>query len=324
MTLKSRVMDTAAEQPADPQAAPSGDTSRVVDLATQDKVLSWLDERRTYFAQALPKHVDERHFIQAAVSAMHGSDALQRCNKTSLMIALMQCAHFGLDPDGVHAAIIPYGNKATFVPMYMGYIELMYRSGFVESVVFDFIREGDEWFYEQGRREPDDFSHRPKLIGQRGETQLAYAFAWMKNIRSQIVFMNREEANEIRDTRSKAYELAEKNRRDNPEDFAKNAHYGKYNSPWHTDYDAMWLKSPVRRLAKRVPTSPELRELIALDAVTDSKVEGLRGHVLTLPRAAWEADENHDDPDAAADMAERQREAADRALQADEGGGRDA
>ncbi|MFB4273076.1 recombinase RecT [Nonomuraea sp. GTA35] len=270
--LAARVAQRAGGQEVAPQQETGpAPVAEVVDLAQRDTWLRWLNERRTYFADALPRHIDESQFIQAALTAMYKTEKLQECTPESLMMALMQCARFGLDPDGVHAAVVPYGKTATFVPMYMGYIELMYRSGMVESVVFDHIHDTDKWRYNQAQRPPDDFEHEVDLINRHdGNKILAYAFCWMKTGgRSQIMFLNRREAEEIRDTRSKAYQLAERNRRQNPGEFAKNPHWGKYNSTWHTDFDAMWLKSPVRRLNKRVPTSPEIRELLKIDDQLD-------------------------------------------------------
>lgn len=275
--LTSRVAERVAGQSAD-QAAARPDTEpqtppvpAEVDLAQSDQLLKWLMARRSYFAAALPRHIDEHQFIQAALTAMHKTPQLQKCEPASLMLALMSCAKFGLDPDGVHSAIVPYGKTATFVPMYMGYIELMYRSGMVESVVFDFVRDGDAWTFDQGKRPPEDFFHRPDLLSSEvREPLLAYAFAWMKSGgRSQVIFLNRAEAEEIRDTRSKAYQLAERNRRDYAKDFQNSPSKGKFNSTWHTDFDAMWLKSAVRRLVKRVPTSPEIRDLLKLDDQLD-------------------------------------------------------
>lgn len=269
--LAARVAQRADAEP-DPDGSPAIVTAAdAVDLAQNDTLLRWLNERRSYFAAALPKHINENQFVQAALTAMYQNPALQKCSPESLMLALMQCAKLGLDPDGVHAAIVPYGKAAKFVPMYMGYIELMYRSGMVESVVFDHVRDSDRWRYNQALRPPDDFEHEPNLLTRhQGRPILAYAFAWLKGgARSQIMFLNREEAEQLRDERSKAYQNAERSRRENAEHFAKNPGWGRYSSTWHTDFDAMWLKSPVRRLAKRVPTSPEIRELLKVDNEID-------------------------------------------------------
>ncbi|MBO2461656.1 recombinase RecT [Actinomadura violacea] len=263
-------------------AVPEELRKQPVDLAADDGWLDWLGQRRTYFADALPRHVNERHFIQVALTSIKSSRALQNCTPESLTVSLMHCARFGLDPDGTHAAIVPYGRVATFIPMYQGYVDLMYRSGFVTSVVFDWIFEKDDWFIKRGRPAPDDFEHEPFLLSKdRGEVVLAYAFAWLRGgARSQVMALNLEDAEEIRDKYSKAYERAERERKKNPKLFKANPDWGKFNSPWHTNFLAMWLKSAVRALAKRVPKTPELIELMKMDDEADSRV-----------RAAQDADE---------------------------------
>jgi phage RecT family recombinase len=299
--LAARVAARNGTQDEQNDQASPGVPATEVDLAQNDQMLRWLNERKSYFAAALPRHINEGQFIQAALTAIYKTPALQKCKPETLMMALMSCAKFGLDPDGVHAAIVPYGDKAQFVPMYMGYIELMYRSGMVESVIFDHVRDSDRWRYNVASRPPDDFEHEPDLLNRhKGEPILAYAFAWMKGgARSQVIFLNRAEAEEIRDTRSKAYQLAERKRQSEPARFAQNPDWGIYNSTWHTDFDAMWLKSTVRRLAKRVPTSPEIRELLKVDDQLDL-LERLSTPVGALPpvdRTAIDAPEDPSGPD---------------------------
>ncbi|WP_435600802.1 recombinase RecT [Streptomyces sp. C10-9-1] len=250
MSLRDRVLDATADKPADEPAPPTGD------LALRDGQLQWLNERSTYFTDALPRHVDKAHFISVALSAM---PKLAKCTNQSIVQALLACARYGLEPDGRQAAIVPYGDTATFQPMYQGYIDLMYRSGRVDSVHFDWIRANDQWDYTPSAPPPADFLHRPRPElpkVQRGQVILAYAYVWLKGgSRSQVILLNREDAEHIRNTYSKAYKLAESN--------------GKRDSAWHTDFDAMWAKSAVRRLTKRVPTSPELLDLLAADDDAD-------------------------------------------------------
>ncbi|MDG9703736.1 recombinase RecT [Streptomyces sp. DH37] len=250
--LKDRVKAKATGE--EPQA-PSTD----VDIAAHDKTLAWLERRRTYIASALPRHVDEGHFIQTALTAM---DKLRNCSVESIEVALLECARFGLAPDGRNAAIVPYKGNATFQPMYQGLIDVMHRSGVVSSVHFGWIRERDLWDHTPTAPSPHDFVHKPDPLltsAQRGPVILAYAFCWMRDgRRSQVILLNRSEAEEIRDTYSQAYRYAEST--------------GKRDSPWHTDFDAMWAKSAVRRLGKRVPTSPEMVDLLRADDEADQEL----------------------------------------------------
>ncbi|MCP9963949.1 recombinase RecT [Actinomadura madurae] len=214
------------------------------------------------FAAALPKHVGIDRFMRMALTCMRKNPQLLDCDPASVLGALLEAARLGLEPGTKQAAIVPFGRQATFIAQWQGLVELMYRSGQVTSVTAEFIHEADEWEYTVG----DDgrFYHRPNLLaGDRGPILLAYAFATIKGGgRSRVVFLSKPEAEEIRDEFSKNYQRAEKNRRGNPQQYAEHPDWGKFNSTWHTHFDAMWRKSCVRRLADWVPSSPELRELL--------------------------------------------------------------
>lgn len=247
--LKDRVKQAASTDEPQPEHQP------VTDIAARDDHLKWLQSHSTYFTDALPRHVDRAHFTAVALSILPN---LKKCSNQSIMTSLLACARFGLEPDGRQAAIIPYGETATFQPMYQGYIELMYRHPAVDTVHFGWIREKDQWDYEPTAPSPRDFRHKPRVDltdDERGKVILAYAFAWIGGHRSQVIILNRQQATEIRDKYSKAY--------------AKAIREGKTDSPWQTSFDAMWAKSCVRRLVKVVPTSTELTELINADDDAD-------------------------------------------------------
>lgn len=255
----------AATAPVDDDAERPAST----DIAARDKQLAWLQSHASYFVQALPRHVDAMHFMAVARSIL---PKLADCTDTSIMQSLLACARFGLEPDGKQAAIIPYGAVATFQPMYEGYIELMYRHPRIDSVHFGWIREKDNWSYTPTAPSPQDFFHQPRVElteEERGPVILAYAFAWIDGNRSQVIILNRKQAEDIRDQYSKAYAKAER---------------GKKDSAWHTDFLAMWAKSAVLRLRKVVPTSTELADLMREDRgepeTGDNTPTVIRGHVV--------------------------------------------
>lgn len=221
------------------------------------KVMAWLERYDKEFGEALPKHVDKNVFF-AAVRAVLPD--LARCTPASTLQALLTCARFGLVPDGTQAVIKREGKLAVFVPMYQGYIDQMYWSGLVDSVHIGVIHKTDAWDFTPTAPAPDDFVHRPRLElskAERGPVVLAYAFAWLKGgARSQVVLLSREDAEQIRDEYSEAYRRAEDS--------------GKADSFWHTHFDQMWVKSCVRRLAKVVPTSAEMRSLADVDDAGDA------------------------------------------------------
>ncbi|MFG2404188.1 recombinase RecT [Streptomyces brevispora] len=214
--------------------------------------MEFLRRYEQHFAEALPSNVDTTAFFAAVRSVL---PTLTRCTPASQLQALLTCARIGLVPDGKQAVITASGNVATFIPTYRGFIELMYRSGRVDSVHVGMVHENDEWAFEPTAPAPLDFTHRPRPDlpkAARGPAILAYAFCWLKGgARSQVVVLSREDAEEIRDQYSDAYRRAQET--------------GKLDSFWHTHFLDMWMKSAIRRLEKYVPTSAELRALGAID-----------------------------------------------------------
>ncbi|MEV0016603.1 RecT family recombinase [Streptomyces tendae] len=266
----------APEQPTtEPVELPVGEATP----AQVDAVQAYLDKHADKFAASLPAHVSLEAF-QAPVAAL--LPRLGRCTPASLRLALLTCARFGLVPDGYEAAIQVQGNKAVFVPTYKGYVRLMYRSGLVASVHCGLVHEHDDWKVTPTAPAPDDFhlSIRPDLSDEeRGKALFAYAFVVLKDgSRSQVVYVNRTTAAQVRDEWSYAYKLAEQQ--------------GRKDSYWHQRFDHGMQKTALKRLFPWVPTSAEL---VALAAADDA---GERGDVQIV---------HAPDPERAALLAEAER-----------------
>lgn len=253
--------------------------------APDRKALDLLKRYTEEFSEALPACVDRGVFF-AAVRAVISE--LRRCTPASVRQALLTCARFGLVPDGQQAVIKAEGTTAVFVPMYRGYVELMYRSGLVESVHVGRIYENDTYEYTPTAPSPDDFVHKPRVAlsrAERGPVVLVYAFAWLKGgRRSQVILLSREDAEEIRDRYSDSYQRAEKDE--------------TRSSFWHTHFEQMWEKSALLRLGRVVPVSAELRALTTVDEAGDA------GQVQILHAPDSEAAELLAEADAAAVTAE--------------------
>ncbi|MFF4388513.1 recombinase RecT [Streptomyces sp. NPDC001552] len=209
-----------------------------------DIVMAWLQQYRGRFETALPSHISVDRFLEAARSSLPG---LSRCTPTSLFQAFLACAEQGLLPDGKHAVVTAEDNVATFIPMAQGYVDLMYRSGEVTSVHFGLIYGNEEFTFDPFAPAPHDFTYKAKpaaTAAERGPMVLAYAFCWLASgARSQVVLLNLEELDRIRDEYSKSYRLAEES--------------GAKDSFWHRERDRMAEKSAVLRLFKRAPWSTE-------------------------------------------------------------------
>jgi recombination protein RecT len=268
MTSSSTLSDRVHAAATADTAQAGADGTVAVQTAPRDPVRAMLDSMASEFEAALPGFIPVESFLRVALTGLKTTRGLAACSHPSLLAALLDCAQTGLMPCTNEAAIIPYGDTATFVPQYQGYIEIFHRTGKVERVELDWVRKCDRLVHVKG--DEPCFQHFPdheKVDDY--DPYLAYAFLRYSNGgRSDISFLTRKQAERIRDKHSKGYQKAEGN--------------GKRDSPWHTSFDEMWLKSTVRRLAKYVPKSPELAILLSKD--TDSDGDLLSASpVITLP-----------------------------------------
>ncbi|KUN37757.1 recombination and repair protein RecT [Streptomyces longwoodensis] len=261
-TLKERVQQRAAAASSD--GIPPGQADEDTPAGRDHDA----EQFRADIAAALPAHVSVDRFLAVLRPVLPG---LRKCTPASVRQAVITAARFGLLPDGEEAVITADDGIATFLATYHGYIELMWRSGMVKSIVAKVVYDGDEWDYVPTAPVGQDFTHRPKLGSPKDRTPLfAYTFAWLDGgARSDVAIVTVEEAEAIRDEFSKAYQRAEAN--------------GQKNSLWHTRFPDMLLKTAIRRAAKLLPKSAELRALVAVERAADE------GHTQILAALTPEA-----------------------------------
>ena len=214
---------------------------------------------------ALPGLIKPEAFVRMALTGLKSSKQayqLQRCDRPSLFAALLESARYGLMPFTDEAAIVPFGTTATFIPMAGGFAQMFMRTGQIVSVNARLIYQGDDWELEYGTG--GHFYHKPRYVDEqgqpvsRGEPILAYCYLTRKDGSiTEVTIVNRDEAEETMRKRSRAWQYAESS--------------GKRDSTWHTDFDAMWTKTALRRHAKYAPKSPELVELLLVEARDDTR-----------------------------------------------------
>lgn len=214
----------------------------VVDFQKQLK-----EYERTCFDGALPKHINPASFARCARSYISSNPGLLRCDPKTLWSSILTIAQLGLLPEGFlgQAYIIPYGNKAQFIPGYRGYMELAWRSGKIMSFTAHAVFKGDVFECSYGldetlRHIPKNFDHNPDDLIK------AYSIVKFKGVGHVIKVLDRKEIDPIRD---KA--LSNKENRDR--------------SPWATHYIEMAEKTAVRRIAKFIPMSPDLQKAVAIE-----------------------------------------------------------
>lgn len=203
-------------------------------------------------ARALPKNMDLDRFMRICMTNIRNRYDLQKCEPLSLVSSIVEASQLGLELDPIlgHGYLVPFRRKdgkfiCTFIPGYRGFIHLMRNSGLVHLVNAELIVVGDEHDEMLGTQR--HLHHKPIFgeVDRLLEKNWIGAYAtvtWTSNGQPDYEYMHREAINDIR-KRSPAERAGKK-------------------GPWVTDTAEMWKKTPTRRIAKRMPLSPQTRELI--------------------------------------------------------------
>lgn len=226
--------------------------SEVKSLAVRGQELkTFLTEKKLNIAPLLPPTVTVEKFLHVGLLNVNRNPALLQCTKESFYLALLNCAHLGILPDGVHgwAYLVPFRNKGvmevTLIPGYKGFIHLAYEGGGLKDIVARAVFEDDEFDYALGTSQ--FIRHRP--MGEDDPAKLLYAYAYANLTTGGMVFevLTRKQI-ETTKARSRAGS----------------------SGPWVTDYVAMACKTAIRRLVRWLPfVTPKLAQAIELDERQD-------------------------------------------------------
>ncbi len=201
------------------------------------------DNFRTQVAMALPKHITPDRFIRVALTALTRTPKLMECTRESLLRCMMDLSAAGLEPDGRHAHLIPYGKECTLVIDYKGIIAIVRRDPAVADVQCFTIRQNDSATWENGV-----INHTFQIGKPRGEVIATY---------TKIVWA---------DGRVSTGEPFEKEDAERSRKSSKSGNAG----PWKDHYTEMWKKSNIRRDSKMWSLMPEILDAIDKD---DDRIE---------------------------------------------------
>ena len=112
-----------------------------------------LEKRASELSRALPAHMPAERFIRVVLTACQLNPDLLACDRTSLWNACMRAAQDGLLPDGREGAIVPYKDKAQWMPMTQGLLKRFRNSGQFKSITAGIVRETEpfeHWVDENG------------------------------------------------------------------------------------------------------------------------------------------------------------------------------
>lgn len=175
--------------------------------------------------------------IEFASQAMLSNNYLITCaqkNPMDLVNALKNIAltGFSLNPTLKQGYLVPFNSKVTFMPSYMGLVDMLMGNGFVKKIEAHTVHEGDIFEIEFGANE--HLVHKPNPWSKKTKDNLlgAYYFAVLADGTEVFDTMSKEEIEAIRKRAPSAS--------------------GK-SSPWDTDYMEMAKKTLIRRAFKMIP-----------------------------------------------------------------------
>ena len=212
-----------------------------------------LEDNREAMNQSLPKHIQVDRLIRIVLTQLTKNPRLQDCTQGSLIGGILQSALLGLEPDGVDGALIPYNNhgmmEAQFQPMYQGLIKLAHMSEQIKILYGEVVHENDKFEIKKGLH--PDLIHVPAME-DRGKIIGAYAVYNLVNGGADFEYMTLSEIEKVR--------AVSKARKD---------------SPWIHWWGEMAKKTVIKRLAKRIPRSRELKDAVDFDnqVMTDKAVK---------------------------------------------------
>lgn len=198
---------------------------------------------------ALPDNVSPDAFRNAAIVAVQDNPSILRCSTDTVFRSIRKLAAAGLVPDGREAALVPFKDACTAIPMVFGLIKMARRSGDVKDIRAHTVyqNEFDEGRFEYTVGDEEKLEHRPILFGDKGSPIAYYAIARLKDGTIVRTFMDHNEVEKIRKG------AASQGRSQQPKGI------------WADHYEQMAHKTVIRRLCKRLDLSSEDMRHITMD-----------------------------------------------------------
>ncbi len=241
-----------------------------------------LEKQSDQIAKALPRHLTPERMIRLAMTTMRKESGLLQCTQASLLTAFMEACQLGLEVGGPlgQSYLVPFKSHSEGVTLcqliigYKGFIHLAERSGKVTHFSPAIVFENEDFGVERGSRL---HLHHVPLFVKRGKPRLVYAYLRRTDGGEdfEVVPWDSDDPAEMG--------VVQMQQR-----YAKKARNGDRYGTWVDHLYAMALKTPIRRLSKRAPLSPELQlaaqvdearedEAADIDVRDDDEVAGFLG-----------------------------------------------
>lgn len=234
-------------------------------MGTIDTLRNYLEARSMALEirKALPKEWSVEKFTRTVITAAQRNPRILECTAYSVAGAVIEAAQLGweLDPTLGHCALVPLKNTSRNViecnmwGMYRGYISLAMRTAVVNKIFAKVVREGEPFQVMYGTAY--QIHHEPKFPQSTDPKKWTgtYSVLVYKDGTTDFEYMDRDSVLRIKQR-------------------SPNVRSGRQ-SPWDTDEEAMWQKTPIRRHAKRLDLSPVDRRLQTIALLEENKEQGI-------------------------------------------------
>lgn len=210
------------------------------------------------FTAALPPQIPVEKFVRTVITVVQMNPSHLDADRRSLLGSCMKAAQDGLLLDGREAALVPFNGKGgravQYMPMIAGILKKIRNSGELASISANVVYQRDQFDYELGDEER--IKHKPHLGDDRGTPVAVYAIARTKDGAVYREVMSVGEVEKIRRA-------------------SKAANAG----PWVDHWGEMARKTVIKRLAKRLPSSTDLDQVIA----SDNEAIGMSNDIVGSP-----------------------------------------
>lgn len=229
-------------------------------------LIALLSKNMRAIKSALPKHLTGERIARVALNNIRHNPKLMACAPETLCYAIMEASSLGLEIDmRGQAYLVPFWNGKTrsydvqLIIGYKGMLDLVWRSGQIQSIMADVVGENDKFTAIQGLEQK--LEHIPNFTEGRGEIIAAYAVAIMKDGGKHFLVMPRADLEKVRSA-------------------SKSADSG----PWVDWTEEMYKKTALKRLCKLLPLSPEIQRATVIDDQADAGVsQSLADTIIDIP-----------------------------------------
>ncbi len=213
----------------------------------QQPIVKMLMESKDQIAAALPKHMNADRITRIALTEFRKNPKLMQCNAASVMAGIFQSAQLGLEiGSGLNQAyLVPYKGQCQMIIGYQGQIDIAYRSGKVKDINLYKVKKDDKFEYYVNQDgptllfEPNRNSLEGELTPENCVCVLAQARLTTGGVVTLPVFLN---------------------------DIEKARKAAQTQKVWNENWEAMAMKTAIRRLYKLLPKSAEMMKLDSIES----------------------------------------------------------